>query len=139
MREVGGQLPLVGEKLDDLIGHGVERDGGEPEFRRTFLRHAGPELPLAQFVRGGDEALGGLHHAYAEPVGDGHGPYDEGDTDPGQHQPRGGDPVGDLGLRHEHLDDGDAGADGDGLEPHGPAGHIGDGGLAEADVPVTGA
>lgn len=76
---------------------------------------------------GAREPLGGLHHPYAEPVGDRDRADDERDADARQHQPGGGDPVGLLALGYEHLDDGDApGPQRGRLEQRGTAGDLAD-------------
>ncbi len=130
--EVGGQFPFVGEELDDLVGHRVERDGGRLEFGRPLLGDARAEPALAEVVGGAREPLRGPDHPDAEPVGDGDGADDQGDADPGEDQPGGGDPVGHLALGDEEFDDGDlAAAERGGLEQREAARHLGDGRAAE--------
>ncbi len=132
MGEVGGQLPFVGEELDDLVGHRVEGDGGGLEFRRPLLGDPGAEPPLAQVVGGAREPLGGLDHADAQAVGDGDGADDQGGADPGEDQPGGADAVGHVALGDEEFDDRDpAAAERGGLEQREAAGHLGEGGAAE--------
>ena len=136
VREVGGQFPFVGEELDDLVGHGVERDGGGPQFRRPLLADPGPELALPQVVGGAREPLGGLHHPYAEPVGDRDRADDQRDADARQHQPGGGDPVGLTSPSGTNTSTTAMlpGAQRGRLEQRGAAGDLGDRGAARACV-----
>ncbi len=144
MGQVGGQFPLVGEELDDLVGHGVERDGGAPQFVRSLLGHPRAEPALPQFVRPVDQAPRGLHHPDAQPVGDRDRADDQGGADRGEHRPGRADAVGHRGLGDEHLDDGDlAGAERDRLQQAEAAVHLGGRGPAHlpygGDVVVGGA
>lgn len=130
--QVGGQLPLVGEELDDLVGHRVERHGRAPQFGRALLGDPHPELSLPQLVRPLGQPLRGLHHAHAQPVGDRDRAHHQRGADGGEHRPGRADAVGDLRLGHEHLDHHGPGAERDGLQQRGAAGHLGGGGAAEA-------